>query len=189
MERDSEREHKRRMREKIKDRLKDDEYKRKVTKELLKERKPKGKIKKQSLIKKYGKLSVEDIVFKDDLDEAEQILLLGGVYGYDEEEAEILIDSAKSEETKAKLSKVRRKIAQKAREKFSDIPSDDERQPIPDDIKMFVWQRDRGQCVTCGSKENLEFDHIIPFAKGGSNTARNLQLLCESCNRSKSDQI
>lgn len=59
------------------------------------------------------------------------------------------------------------------------------REPIPDDVKLFVWQRDRGQCVKCGSQQNLEFDHIIPVAKGGSNTARNLQLLCENCNRTK----
>lgn len=60
-----------------------------------------------------------------------------------------------------------------------------ERRPIPDDVKMFVWQRDKGRCVKCGSQQNLEFDHIIPVAMGGSNTARNIQLLCETCNRSK----
>jgi Holliday junction DNA helicase RuvB len=64
-----------------------------------------------------------------------------------------------------------------------------EREPIPDDIKMFVWQRDGSHCVKCGSRENLEFDHIIPVSKGGSNTARNLQLLCERCNRSKGGNI
>jgi 5-methylcytosine-specific restriction endonuclease McrA len=60
-----------------------------------------------------------------------------------------------------------------------------EREPIPESVRLFVWQRDRGQCVKCGSRERLEFDHIIPIIVGGSNTERNLQLLCESCNRSK----
>lgn len=64
-----------------------------------------------------------------------------------------------------------------------------ERQSIPDDVKIFVWQRDRGCCAKCGSQENLEYDHIIPVTKGGSNTARNIQLLCEKCNRSKSANI
>jgi len=63
------------------------------------------------------------------------------------------------------------------------------REPIPEHVRFVVWRRDEGKCVKCGSKENLEFDHIIPLSKGGSNTARNIQLLCEKCNREKSDKI
>jgi len=63
------------------------------------------------------------------------------------------------------------------------------REKIPEDVKIFVWRRDEGKCVRCGSKENLEFDHIIPISKGGSNTARNIQLLCERCNREKGESI
>jgi len=48
-----------------------------------------------------------------------------------------------------------------------------------------VWRRDQGRCITCGSQERLEFDHVIPVAMGGSNTVRNIQLLCERCNRGK----
>ena len=64
-----------------------------------------------------------------------------------------------------------------------------QRQAIPSTVRREVWRRDGGKCVRCGSRENLEYDHIIPVAKGGSNTARNLELLCEACNRSKSDSI
>jgi hypothetical protein len=63
------------------------------------------------------------------------------------------------------------------------------REPIPEDVQIFVWNRDGGKCVKCGSNINLEFDHIIPFSKGGNNTARNIQLLCETCNRSKGASI
>jgi len=63
------------------------------------------------------------------------------------------------------------------------------REPIPDSVRLFVWQRDQGCCVKCGSQERLEFDHIIPIVAGGSNTDRNIQLLCESCNRSKGATI
>lgn len=63
------------------------------------------------------------------------------------------------------------------------------RDPIPDDVRVFVWRRDGQRCVKCGSQERLELDHIIPVAKGGSNTARNIQLLCERCNRAKGDRI
>jgi 5-methylcytosine-specific restriction endonuclease McrA len=63
------------------------------------------------------------------------------------------------------------------------------REPIPQDIMDKVWNRDSGQCVRCGSQENLEFDHIIPFSKGGANTYRNLQILCKKCNLEKSNNI
>lgn len=63
------------------------------------------------------------------------------------------------------------------------------REAIPENVRHEVWRRDEGKCVTCGSQVRLEFDHIIPHSKGGASTARNLQLLCEICNRSKSDAI
>jgi HNH endonuclease len=59
------------------------------------------------------------------------------------------------------------------------------RDRIPDSVRLFVWQRDQGKCTKCGSATKLEFDHIIPIIKGGSNTERNVQLLCEQCNRAK----
>lgn len=59
------------------------------------------------------------------------------------------------------------------------------RERIPQQVKVAVWQRDGGRCVECGEQRNLEFDHVIPLAMGGSNTERNLQLLCETCNRTK----
>jgi len=60
---------------------------------------------------------------------------------------------------------------------------------VPSTVKLSVWRRDSGKCVECGSNEKLEYDHIIPVAKGGSNTERNIQLLCEKCNRKKSANI
>jgi len=67
--------------------------------------------------------------------------------------------------------------------------SSSSRESIPDDVKIFVWKRDGGRCVRCGSAKNLEFDHVIPLSKGGSNTARNIQLLCEKCNREKGGDL
>jgi len=57
---------------------------------------------------------------------------------------------------------------------------------IPSAVKLEVWQRDHGQCVLCGSKENLHFDHDLPYSKGGSSlTAQNIRLLCVKHNLSK----
>ncbi|MFC1574416.1 HNH endonuclease [Candidatus Latescibacterota bacterium] len=63
------------------------------------------------------------------------------------------------------------------------------RRTIPKAVQREVWRRDEGKCVYCGSQRDLEYDHVIPVSKGGSNTARNIQLLCEKCNGEKSDKI
>ncbi len=60
---------------------------------------------------------------------------------------------------------------------------------IPQDVKTAVWERDRGRCVQCEASDYLEFDHIIPHAKGGASTVQNVQLLCRRCNLKKRDAI
>lgn len=60
---------------------------------------------------------------------------------------------------------------------------------IPPEVRINVWNRNGRKCKRCGAEEDLEFDHIIPVAKGGSNTENNIELLCKSCNRKKSDRI
>ena len=45
------------------------------------------------------------------------------------------------------------------------------------------------RCAYCGNKEKrLTIDHITPLAKGGSNSIRNIQFLCKSCNSKKQDR-
>lgn len=67
--------------------------------------------------------------------------------------------------------------------------SSDRKRTIPSDVKEIVYTRDKGCCVTCGSRVDIEYDHIIPFSKGGSNSINNIQLLCLKCNRRKSNKI
>lgn len=69
------------------------------------------------------------------------------------------------------------------------FPESSKRPPIPKEVADAVWNRDGGKCVYCGSTENLQFDHIIPFSKGGATTVENLQLLCQKCNLEKSNKI
>ncbi|AWN05281.1 HNH endonuclease [Streptomyces phage Ibantik] len=46
-------------------------------------------------------------------------------------------------------------------------------------IKAQVLARDRFTCQMCGARSNLEVDHIIPVAKGGSWEMENLWVLCK----------
>jgi 5-methylcytosine-specific restriction endonuclease McrA len=63
------------------------------------------------------------------------------------------------------------------------------RQPIPEEVKLAVFQRDGGRCVQCGSNFDIQYDHIIPVAMGGSSTVENLQILCATCNQRKGPSI
>jgi len=60
---------------------------------------------------------------------------------------------------------------------------------IPQDVKNQVWHQDQGSCRECGDNNYLEFDHVIPFSKGGASTVGNLQLLCRKCNLKKGDRL
>ena len=60
---------------------------------------------------------------------------------------------------------------------------------IPAEVRDAVYRKDGGRCQECGATEDLQFDHIIPFSKGGATSVENLQLLCGKCNREKSNKI
>lgn len=102
--------------------------------------------------------------------------------GYSAEEVKLLLWEAEQERER-RFERLRREMA------AGSGVEEARREVIPEDVRIFVWKRDGGKCVKCGSQETLEFDHIIPVSKGGSNTARNIQLLCETCNRRKSDSL
>jgi HNH endonuclease len=69
-------------------------------------------------------------------------------------------------------------------------PELDQTRVIPTAVKLAVWKRDRGRCVECGRTDNLHFDHVIPYSRGGSSlVAENIQLLCARHNIGKRDQI
>ena len=55
----------------------------------------------------------------------------------------------------------------------------------PKAVKNAVLKRDNYRCVKCGSTRNLEIDHKVSLANGGTNHIDNLQTLCQDCNRRK----
>lgn len=67
---------------------------------------------------------------------------------------------------------------------------------IPAAVKDEVWSRDGGRCAfssaegrVCGSRSALEFDHIRPWALGGTSDAANIRLLCRAHNRSEARRV
>ena len=70
------------------------------------------------------------------------------------------------------------------------VPDLEHNRMIPSSVKAEVWKRDGGKCIKSGSTNNLHFDHIIPFSKGGSSfVAENIQLLCARHNLEKDNKI
>lgn len=53
--------------------------------------------------------------------------------------------------------------------------------------RRLIFERDDHQCVTCGSAESLECDHIVPVWNGGTNAIDNGQTLCAPCHDEKTN--
>jgi len=101
-----------------------------------------------------------------------------------------LVDTWQEVSGPRKVFKFRLEVAEK--QARLELPNEELEQTrvIPTSVKLEVWKRDKGQCVKCGSKDNLHFDHILPFSKGGTSlTAKNIQLLCARHNLEKHDKI
>jgi len=61
---------------------------------------------------------------------------------------------------------------------------------IPTQVKIEVFSRDGGKCRVCGASDELHFDHILPFSKGGTSLmADNIQILCARHNLEKGAKI
>lgn len=82
------------------------------------------------------------------------------------------------------------KTVDQKKKRSKELKDLDHNRMIPTSVKLVVWKRDKGQCVQCGSKDNLHFDHILPYSKGGTSLkTENIQLLCARHNLQKHDKI
>ena len=102
-----------------------------------------------------------------------------------------LVDSWRESDDYRQVFKFKLVIAAAESDLFSaSTNSSEPRRMIPTSVKLEVWKRDGGKCVLCGAIDELHFDHIIPFSKGGSSLiAENIQLLCARHNLEKRDKI
>jgi hypothetical protein len=72
-------------------------------------------------------------------------------------------------------------------------PTSDPRH-IPAHVRRAVNERDGGRCAyvsddgrRCGSRERLQYDHIVPVARGGESTVDNVRQLCAAHNQHAAD--
>jgi hypothetical protein len=63
---------------------------------------------------------------------------------------------------------------------------------IPRVTQFRVLKRENQVCAVCNAPvrvEEIEFDHFIPWSKGGSSDDSNIRLLCRRCNRKRRAQF
>ena len=130
--------------------------------------------------------------YKDGTDEAEEVRvyekLRSGIWAF--AGVFLLTDAWEERADGRRVFKFKLEITDRESPIEADQKAIDHTRLIPTSIKLEVWARDRGKCVTCGSADNLHFDHVLPYSKGGSSlVAENIQLLCASHNLSKGARL
>jgi len=103
----------------------------------------------------------------------------------------VLVDAWQETSKRRKVFKFRLELSDAGHEpQIEDGKILDHNRLIPASVKLAVWKRDHGRCVKCGSQDNIHFDHIIPYSKGGSSlVVENIQILCARHNLAKRARI
>ncbi|MEP7029012.1 MAG: HNH endonuclease signature motif containing protein [Candidatus Eisenbacteria bacterium] len=67
---------------------------------------------------------------------------------------------------------------------------------IPARVRRAVYEREEGRCASidelgrrCESAFRLEFDHIVPVARGGKSVVENLRLVCRAHNQAAAEAV
>jgi 5-methylcytosine-specific restriction endonuclease McrA len=67
---------------------------------------------------------------------------------------------------------------------------------VPASVRRAVRKRDRARCtyqsgdgVRCGARKFLQYDHVIPVARGGTSTVGNVRLRCRAHNQLEAERV
>lgn len=67
---------------------------------------------------------------------------------------------------------------------------------VPAAVKRAVWTRDQGRCTfvsdsgqRCAARRSLEFDHVLPVARGGRATVSGIRLRCRAHNQYEAESV
>ena len=89
----------------------------------------------------------------------------------------------------------RRKFAATDRPHRKSRPTRRDSRHIPAHVRYAVWERDGGQCTyesesghRCEERRDLEFDHIVEFARGGKATVDGIRLRCRPHNQYQAER-
>jgi 5-methylcytosine-specific restriction endonuclease McrA len=95
----------------------------------------------------------------------------------------------------ARLEKRKFGAASKPRHTKPRTPRDGSRH-VPAHVRRAVRARDASQCTfvadsgrRCEARARLEFDHIVPVARGGRSTTSNVRLRCRAHNQLEADRV
>lgn len=113
----------------------------------------------------------------------------------DEQDARLAIYQSKTKESTDGMDSLRYRhefLKESLLSTIPDLAAKDSKRNFDEAQRQVIFRRDKGICQSCGTKcewNAWEADHIIPWNRGGQTTVSNGQVLCPTCNASKSDSI
>src|SRR5581483_7914149 len=101
------------------------------------------------------------------------------------------VPSGKREDLLLHVLKAQRKLLERKRhgspKRLPAAASAPSSRHIPAAVRREVFEREGGSCAyvgeegrRCGSKMQIEYQHIVPYARGGSSTVENITLFCKA---------
>lgn len=113
----------------------------------------------------------------------------------DQQDARLAIYQSKTKDSTDAMDSLRYRhefLKENLLSTMPDLEPKDSQRNFDEAQRQVIFRRDRGICQECGVKcewNAWQADHIVPWIRGGKSIVSNGQVLCPSCNASKSDNM